>query len=390
LPIAPIDPFAPAVRANPYPLYARLRQLDPLHRSASGAWVVTRHADCAALLADERFAHWQFPAPRRGGATELERILSHWLELMIPGRRSRLRALTTLMFAPARIAALTAETEAFADALAAKCAAAGRFDVVSAFADPLTFTVTGQQLGIAPHDIPRFIRLAAAMRGSLFQVLGGRAVAPEQETAANEFSILIRQSVAAKEEHRRGDLMTALFEARDEGDALDTADFVALSMVFLFAGHENTTNFIAGAVRTLLNDRKWRHGSDSATAIEELLRFESPVQYVSLTAREPVAVTHGSVNAGEQILVSIGAANRDPEVFADAEKLDLTRDPNPHLALGHGPFTCIGAAVARMEARVALRALLRHCPGLALESSEAAWRDGPPVLRGLRELPVHT
>ena len=411
---AAIDPFAPSLRADPYETYARLRDADPVHRSARGSWIVTRYDDVAALLADARMSHWQLPPAANASESAFDRIVGRWLSLMNPANRSRLRRITAPLFAASRIAVMRDDIERHAIALLDSIAGE-TMDVVADYADPLSLAVTAAQLGVPQARRGEFASIAIRLRGALFSLLVGGRVPAGSEEAARELTSMMQT------------LMSALHAAEEE-DHLDRDDFGALALVFLFAGHENTSNFIATSVRTLLCNEaagrrrasrrdggapqcsgtlasppagpapsrrrsaadQWRSDpSLGDRAVEELLRFESPVQYVSLTAREPVELRGRRIEAGEEVLACLGAANRDPEVFEHPDELLLDRTPNPHLALGHGPFFCIGAAMARLEARVAIEVLLRRLDSFSLADDVPRWRDAPPVLRGLQSLPLH-
>lgn len=387
------DPFDPHIRADPFAHYARLQAEDPVHWCARrGVWIVTRHADAAALLADPRAAHWQAPPAPAGAPGAFERVVGRWLALMAPAGRSRLRAVTVRLLAPASTAALAREIETHAGRLIDAARERGELDVVADYADPLALGVLARQFGLPRERHAEFAGAAADLRGGLLRVLMGGPASPEAESAAGVLSALIEQVLADKSVRPGDDLLSALVAARDE-DGIERDDFTALALVFLFAGHENITNFIATAYRTLLLHPEQygvlRQAPHLASdAVEELLRYESPVQYVSLTLRADVELGGRSLAAGQQVLVGVGAANRDPAVFHEPQRLDLGRAPNPHLSLGHGPFFCIGATLARLEARLALQALVELLEAPALVEPEPRWRGGPPVLRGLAALPV--
>jgi orsellenic acid P450 oxidase len=377
------DPFAADVQRDPYPHYARMHREAPVQRTARHAWIAVRHRDVAALLADERLAHWTIDAGAESQpANEFDRIVGRWLALMNPARRSRLRALTAPLFAPARLAALSHDIESEAERLLAH--ASPRFDLVRDYAEPLTMCAIAAQFGVPPAIREQFAERATAIRGSLFQVLTSGRARPEGQP----FIDLLR-TLFDDEEIRRGDgILASLVRAED----VDADDFVALALVFLFAGQENITNCIASGLWTLLRHphalARLRRGEvPTETAIEELLRFESPVQYVSLHARECVALDGNIVQPGDEVLAAIGAANRDPEAFADPDRLDLSRSPNPHLSFGCGVLFCIGAALARLEARVAIDVLLSRFDRIDL-AAEPSWRTVPAVLRGVASLPV--
>jgi cytochrome P450 len=390
---ARMDPFAATLLEDPYPLYERLRREDPVHWSLRNAWLVTRHADVASLLTDERLHHWMLPERAGGSQEDLSRVLGRWLELMKPQHRSRLRRLTQQVFSPGAIKALAGRLEAHAESLLDQFPEDGAVDLVHAYALPFSLGGIGELFGVPFHRRELFERLASTIAGQLVPVLLlGRASASFSQSTQPFFQFLLA-CLAEKERNPGEDLMSALFLAQEGGDPLEREDFLALCIVFLFAGYENAKNFISGSVLTLLRhpDQLAYLGEDPSRmphAIEELLRYESPVQTISLTAHMELPVGTRTIQAGQQVLLSVAAANRDPAVFTEPDRLDLSRRDNPHLAFGHGPYFCLGAPLARLEASVALQVLFRRFPRLQLTGATLSWGGGPPVLRGLRQLPV--
>ncbi len=372
------DLLADVVRRDPYPHYERLRREEPVHwNSLTQSWVVVRYRDAAELLTDPHVAHWQRP---EGGA--FAGALGRWLGQLDPRAGSRLRSLVAPIFTPKALAAFRENLERQGEELLA--GAEDGLEVVNDFAEPFTLAAAAHLLGIPERDRQEFAEVARGTTGLLLAALGG--VGQPDETAMDRVERLaafLIQAVAEKQREPGNDLLTAVGEVEAE----EWLFFVAF---FLFASHENMMNFIGNAVRTLVLHpdalRQLQERPEMATsAVEELLRFDSPVQFSMIRLREDVTVGEQRIPAGEPVMIGVGSANRDPEEFANADGLDLTRERNRHLSFGAGPLTCMGAWVARMEGQIALRALTARMRRPSL-LGPVVWRRNPPVLRGLERL----
>jgi pimeloyl-[acyl-carrier protein] synthase len=392
------NPFLPEVHDDPYPLYHRLRAEDPVHRSALGFWVLTRHADVLALLRDPRMSR----DPRRSQRVEQLRTSAELDELLAaeeaapsmlfvdPPDHTRLRALVNKAFTPAAVERLRPRVEAIVAELLDRVAGAGAMDVVEDLAYPLPVTVICELFGVPEADRDRF---RAWSRG-LVHLLDPLVASDALERALQARLALrgyLRELIAERRAHPAGDLLTALIAAEDQGHQLSEAELVSMCLLLLVAGHETTVNLIANGMLALLRDlgARARLQADpglAGSAVEELLRYDSPVQFTSRHALEDLDIGGRRVRAGETVVGVLGAANRDPAQFPDPDRLDLARKPNRHIAFGGGIHFCLGAPLARMEAGIAIPALLARLPGLELA--------GPPVrrdtvtLRGLASLPV--
>jgi pimeloyl-[acyl-carrier protein] synthase len=390
------NPYLPDVHANPYPLYQRLRTQDPVHRSETGFWVLTRHAEVAAVLRDPRMSR----DPRRSAQFQLLRggdgpdpLEDGALSMLFvdPPDHTRLRTLVNKAFTPAAIGRLRSRVEDLTAQLLDRVGDAGELDLVDDLAYPLPVTVICELLGVPAQDQTRF----RAWSGALVYLLDP-LVATDTLQRALEARAALRSYlgalVAERRAHPAEDLLTALVVAEDQGHQLSEPELVSMCLLLLIAGHETTVNLIANGTLALLThpgerDRLAADPSLAASAVEELLRYDSPVQ---LTARHVLAdleVGGRRLREGETVLAVLGAANRDPAQFPDPDRLDLSRSPNRHLAFGSGIHFCLGAPLARMEAEIALTALLRRFPDLALADTPPAWRD-TVTLRGLASLPL--
>jgi pimeloyl-[acyl-carrier protein] synthase len=389
------NPFLPEVHEDPYPLYHRLRAEDPVHRSPLGFWVLTRHADVLAVLRDPRMSR----DPRRSERVALLRASAEVDELLAaeeaapsmlfvdPPDHTRLRTLVNKAFTPAAVERLRPRVEELVAGLLDRAAGTGSMDVVEELAYPLPVTVICELFGVPEADRDRF---RAWSRG-LVHLLDPLVAADALERALRARQALrgyLGGLIAERRAHPAGDLLTALIAAEDQGHQLSEAELVSL----LVAGHETTVNLIANGMLALLRDpqARARLRADPAlarSAVEELLRYDSPVQFTSRHALEDLDVGGRRVRAGETVVAVLGAANRDPAQFPDPDRLDLARAPNRHLAFGGGIHFCLGAPLARMEAAVAIPALLARLPGLELGPEPPVRRD-TVTLRGLAGLPV--
>jgi hypothetical protein len=393
------NPFLPEVHEDPYPLYHRLRADDPVHRSALGFWVLTRHADVLAVLRDPRMSR----DPRRSERVELLRASAEVDELLAseeaapsmlfvdPPDHTRLRTLVNKAFTPAAVERLRPRVEAIVAGLLDRVAGAGAMDVVEDLAYPLPVTVICELFGVPTADRDQF---RAWSRG-LVHLLDPLVASDALERALQARLALrgyLRGLIAERRAHPAGDLLTALIAAEDQGHQLNEDELVSMCVLLLVAGHETTVNLIANGLLALLRNpgERARLQADAAlagSAVEELLRYDSPVQFTSRHALADLDIGGRRVGAGETVVAVLGAANRDPARFPDPDRLDLARAPNRHVAFGGGIHFCLGAPLARMEARVAIPAMLARLPGLEL-GRQPPVRRATVTLRGLASLPV--
>lgn len=386
---------------NPFAIYALLRTVRPVMRMPMGAgegpgvWFLTRHADVESVLRDPRFSADRLRAPFirdnlerlppfiQQGAQSMRSML-----VMDPPDHTRVRKLVNKAFTPRRIAALRDRIAAIVDELLAPVT--DGMDVIETLAAPLPAIVIAELLGVPPEDHRRFKAWAAEIVATIGRP--GLAARAGATPAMQQLFGYLGEIIAARRAEPRDDLISAMVLAQEENDALSDAELLATSNLLLIAGHETTTNLIGNGLLALLRepDQLARLRADLGTlptAIEELLRYDGPVQATLRVAREDVEVGGQAIAAGALLLVGIGAANHDPDVFAEPERLDIGRDPNPHLAFGFGAHFCLGAPLARLEAEVAFRALLERFPRLELAVESPQYRANP-VLRGLVSLPV--
>jgi pimeloyl-[acyl-carrier protein] synthase len=388
---------------NPYPIYSVIRTVRPVLQvpvpafDGPGVWLLTRYRDVHDVLRDPRFSVERIRAPLvRENLDRLPEFLRQSAQglrsmlIMDPPDHTRVRKLVNKAFTPKRIAALRGHIEEIARQLTDAAQAKGRFDLIHDVAEPLPAVVIAELLGVPPEDHRQFREWSSALIG------GAASPSAEARDAANAagrslFGYLAN-TIAERRREPRDDLISAMIHAQEERDALTDAELLATSNLLLLAGHETTTNLIGNGTLALLRDRdEWRRLCAEPellpTAVEELLRFDGPVQATLRVALEDVEIDGHVIPEGAVVLVSIGAANHDPAVFEKPDQLDLARDPNPHLGFGFGTHFCLGAPLARLEATLAFEALTRRFPDLALVDDRPEYRPNP-VLRGLVRLEV--
>jgi cytochrome P450 len=350
--------FSLEMRRHPYPAYAGLRGASPVFREpASGLWMLFAYDDVKRAIADpDAF----------GSAVTARGPTSQWLVFVDPPRHAKLRALVTRAFTPRAIAALEPAVQRLSRGLLDPLAGREELDLVAEYAAPLPLMVIATMLGAPPEDHLRFGRWAEAAFALAHTVAADRAAEAAIHTfaaATDEMRAYLDALLRGRLTASRDDLLSRLREASVDGERLTFDEILGFFQLLLVAGFETTTNLIANAVVSLAE-----HPSELVrlraspallpSAIEETLRYRSPVQAVFRVTRRPVALGNETIPAGQLVLPMFGAANRDPARFVDPDRFDVGRDPNPHLAFGHGIHFCVGAALARLEARVALSDLL--------------------------------
>jgi cytochrome P450 len=378
---------------DPLGFFARLREsrpVAPVRMPAYGpAWIVTRYADVRAVLADPRLAKdvHRWPGGGRSRPSEATGVHAHMLHVDAPGH-TRLRRLVQKAFTPRRAALRPRAEEIAADLLDALAAARGDVvDLLDAYARPLPIAVLCELLGIPVAD-----RAWIAVTVAAYDQRG------EHDRVERELAAYFAELIAARRAEPGDDLVSALVAARDNegaGDGLTESELLGTVYLLVMAGFDTTVNLIASGTLALLTHpgelaRLRQDPSLLPAAVEELLRFTSPVNHANdRFTTEDVAVGDVVIPAGEWVFPAISSANRDPAQFPDPDRLDLGRDTSGHVAFGHGVHHCLGAPLARMEAEVALGALLARFPriSLAVPPSELRWRP-VSLMNGLESLPV--
>jgi pimeloyl-[acyl-carrier protein] synthase len=387
----------PEVLANPYPLYHRLRSEDPVHWDPFlHAWVVTRYADVVTVL--QRFSADRTPTPEQLSEmglsllTPLARLMVRQMLFLDPPAHSRVRGLASRAFTPRRVEMLRAHIQDITDTLLDAVQARGRMDVIADLGVPLPAIVTEELLGVPTADRRQLTRWSA----DFAEVLGNFQHNPDRAQrvlrSVNEMVSYFQEAVREHRAHPCDDLISAFVTAEMDGDRLTDDEIVANTIVTMVGGQETTTNLIGNGVLTLLRhpDQMEKLKADPdlvSSAVEELLRYESPSQHTARLAPDDVELGGRLIRKRQAVIAVIGAANRDPERFPDPDRLDICRPDNRHVAFAWGGHFCFGAPLARLEGQIAFTSLLRRMPDLRLEPGPLAWGTNLG-LRGLTALPV--
>jgi cytochrome P450 len=394
------NPLLGRARADPYPLYRRLREGDPVHRSrAVRGWILFRHADCTELLRDARFSaddrhYTAFASERaaaiREGLVDPDQPQEPVMLRRDPPDHTRLRSLVSKAFTPRAVEKLQPRVEALTDELITQLARRGEFDLIADFAVPLPVTIIAEMLGIPAADREVFKRWSDHLVGFLDpQASPGPQVL---RRTAQELSSYVEQVAAERRRKPADDLLSALVLAEEAGDRLSQQELYGTVALLLAAGNETTTNLIGNGMLALLRhpdqlERLREEPELVGSAVEELLRWDSPVQVTMRIPTRDVEFRGRRLRRGQAVVAVLASANRDPEVFAEPERLDVGRSDNRHLSFGHGVHFCLGAPLARLEGRVAIGELVRRFPDLRLAGGRPRWRR-LTFLRGLESLPL--
>lgn len=397
LPLSLYHLLDPEVLANPYPLYHRLRSEDPVHWDPFlHAWVVTRYKDVVTVF--QHFSANRTPTPEQLAAMGLS-VLKPLAQVMVrqmlfldPPAHSRIRGLASKAFTPRRVEILRLHIQDITDALLDTVEAHGRMDVIADLAYPLPAIVTAELLGIPTSDWKQL----TAWSADFAQVLGNFQHNPNHAAkvirSLEEMIVYFRAAIRENEKHPREGLINALMTAELDGDRLNEDEVIANTIVTMVGGQETTTNLIGNGILTLLRhpDQLERLRADLSLiphAVEELLRYESPSQHTARLAPQDIELGGKTIRKRQAVIAVMGAANRDPERFADPDQLDLGRQDNRHVAFAWAGHFCFGAPLARIEGQIAFETVLRRMPHLKLESEPITWRENLG-LRGLTALPV--
>ncbi|POX42070.1 cytochrome P450 [Streptomyces sp. Ru73] len=398
---AAFAPWSPEFVADPYPGFAELRRAGRVHYfEPTDQWLVPHHADVSALLRDRRlgrtylhrFSHEEFGRTPHPPDHEPFHVLNDNGLLELEGSdHTRLRRLVSKAFTPRMVEQLAPVVHRLVDGLVTDFVAAGGGDLLTAIAEPLPVAVIAEMLGIPETDRPLLRPWSAAICG-MYELNPGPETARRAVQASLEFSAYLRELIAARRKDPGDDLISGLIAAYDEGDRLTEQEMVSTCVLLLNAGHEATVNTTANGWLALFQHpgqlAALRAAPDALlpTAVEELLRYATPLQLFERWVLDDIEIDGTVVPRGAEVALLFGSANRDPARFDRPEELDLARPDNPHVSLGAGIHYCLGAPLARLELAASFGALLRAAPTLRL-TAEPSWRPHF-VIRGLEELLV--
>ncbi len=397
-----LDPQDPSFVANPYPILDRLRREAPVHWSPPlRAWVVTRYDDVHAVLHDKRLSadtvtpfYKSQTSDMQTNIASLMRYLGNWLVFKDPPDHTRIRNLTARVFTSRALAPVRANVEHITSGLLGAMQPDTEVDLVEAFSNPLPAFVIMDMLGVPRERLPEMKHWSDEIK--LF-IGSARSVPNKYDRAragVEAMAAAFREVIEDHRRHPRDDILSLLVDAHDDADGrLNDDELIATCILFLFAGHETTTNLITMASLHMMNRPTERARflaleteAEIEAATEEFLRFDGPTPSMVRIAMQDHQLGDHAIKAGERIYAMIAAANRDPDIFDDADELQIARSAKRHYAFGYGTHFCLGAPLARLEAAIAIPALHRHFPHMRL-AAEPIWADGM-TLRGPLQLRV--
>lgn len=384
---------------NPYPTFARFRNEAPVFWSEKGKyWIVSKYADIQGILRD---LHYEKGLQNANTLNPIVKMLppvkeaiksrSTWMLNQNPPDHTRLRSLVNRAFTPTMVNSMREHIEEIANRLLDDVAQKGEMDIVKDFAFPLPVTVIAEMLGVPPEDRNIIKEYSHGLTNGLepgFDL--GRITRANK--AVQDFEDYLRPLVEERRKHGKNDLISALVSAEEQGDKLSMDELLGNCVLILVAGHETTVNLIGNSVLALLNNPDQMQmlkdqPSLCVTAVNEFLRYESPVQTVKRLAAQELQLHGEKIGAGDTLLLLLGSANRDPEHYQNADQLDITRADNKHLAFGTGIHHCLGSSLAEVEGQIAIGTLLKRFPNLKMKSQKVEFKF-PFTLRGPKELLV--
>jgi cytochrome P450 len=393
------NPTSAEFRRDPYPVYARFRAEDPVHRNPLGAWLLTRYEDVSAVLRDPQYGAHDISANLRskkrffgdpGQIEPLADAIEQWLMLINPPDHTRLRKLVNRPFTPTAIKGLRPRVEALVAELIGKVRATGTIDLVNDLAEPLAVGMISHILGVPEEGQGQVLRWTDGISRVLDPLRSLEEYA-EMNQVAGEFAEYFRELFRRRRAEPADDLISALIHAESDAEVTEK-ELLSVCMLLFASGEKTTVNLIGNGMLALLRHRDQlellrAHPEVMDSAIQELLRYDSPVQLSTRVPKHEVSFGGKTIPAGSLLFVSLAAANRDSERFPDADRLDLRRGDNRHLAFSAGIHYCLGSALALLEGEVALGAVVNQLGELELEEDGVEWQK-EIIFRGPRRLPV--
>jgi cytochrome P450 len=392
------NPAMPEFRANPYPIYQLLRTAMPILQTPLGPWLISRYADGDAILKDKRYA--TIDLRRIGEAAQLpsddmlnaaRETMGMTMLFMDPPKHGRIRGLVNKAFSPRMIESLRPRIQQIADELISQFDTNSEVDLISQFAYPLPVIVIAEMLGIPAEDRDLFRRWTGDL-APLIDFVQDMAIVERAMKAMEETREYFVKLVDERRKSPREDLVSALIAAEEKGDRLTLDEMLANIVLLLGAGHETTANLIGNGMLALMRnrgefDKLRRDPSLIKTAVEECLRYDSPVQATARRTLEDVQIGGVTIPRDTHVIVLIGACNRDPAQFPEPDRFDIARTDNEHLAFGGGIHYCLGANLARVEGEIAIGSLTARFPTFEMTGDSVQYRD-MFNLRGLKALPI--
>lgn len=400
--LAALGLLDPRARANPYPLYERLRAEDPVHWSDElGGWLITRYEDVKKALHDPRLSPGggiaamfsRLSEEERAETMPLQRHLSMWLGTLDPPDHTRIRSMMNKAFTPRLVGTLVPFIQSVADDLIDAVKHTGRMDLVADLAAPLPAIVIAKMLGTPREDFDKFLGWSAAISYLIGDACATSSVVKGAQESVLEMTSYLRDLLARRRlAEPQNDLISSFISAEGQDSRISEEEVLANCVMLLFAGHGTITVMIGTHMLIILQNPQvlealQRDPSLTPNVIEELLRFDSPCQMIRRTATQPVELGGTQIQPGQLVWLNLGAANRDPQHCPFPDKLDITRQPSAHLGYGASIHYCLGAALSRVETEIAINTLLRRMPDVRLATDALEWYPDPTA-RALMSLPV--
>lgn len=385
--------FSPEIRRNPYPMYKMMRETQPvLYFKPYNIWSVFRYDDVKSVLSDHtRFSSQYVDKNLLQASASMQTRMNSSLITSDPPRHTKLRSLVSRVFTPRAIEALEPRIHDITNELLDRIADKEDFDLVQDLSYPLPVIVIAEMLGIPSEDREQFKYWSDEVVASADQAIGGKDA--DSTKAHQEMNEYFRKIIMKRREDPQDDLISALIQAEEDHQHLSEDDVLSFCWLLLVAGNETTTNLISNTVLTLLEQpnefERLRNNMELLpAAIEETLRYRSPVQAMFRFAKQDIEMSGTTIPEGSRIIAWIGSANRDPDKFAIPEQFDMNRNPNPHIAFGHGIHFCLGAPLARMEAKIALSLLLSRISQFERINDEPLEMARGFIVHGVKNLPL--
>ncbi|MGK7910741.1 MAG: cytochrome P450 [Synechococcus sp.] len=392
------NPFSSEFHSNPYPTYQRLRDKDPIHWSFLQAWVITRYADAALVLKDKRFRVDDLPERlqqknrflKKGDLNPLAHTIEKWLFFLEAPDHTRLRGLVSKAFAPGSIDAIKPMIQTLVHDLIDRVADQGEMDVMADFAGPLPAMTVTRLLGVPCEDFHKLVRWSHELFFVFDQPMSLEGY-QRQNAMAIEARNYLRDLIAQQEQQPGDGLIGRLIVARDQGKQLSKDELLGFCIMLFIVGQETTKSLIGNGILALLQQPEKitfvkQNPDKTRMIVEELLRYDSPVQFLARLATEDVDIGGKTIRAGDKVIVCLGAANRDPAQFPNPDELNWERQ-HTNLPFGGGMHYCLGAALARIQGQVGIQTLVQRLNGMMLRTEQPEWRESI-TLRGLTSLPI--
>ncbi|WP_414578851.1 cytochrome P450 [Anabaena sp. CCY 9402-a] len=394
------NPLLANLHQDPYPTYHRLRETDPVHQNLLNAWVLTRYEDVRTVLRDPRFCVDKLATRLRNKSNYLTQqkdldtladVTGKWLIYLDPPDHTRLRKLVGKAFSPSVIDPLRPYIQGIVDQLLDKVQHQGNMEVIADLAAPLPVKVIAKMLGVPDQDCPQLHQWSNDLSRILDPLLPLQTYEHLNQIVL-EFAEYFRAIFAERRKSPQEDLISALIEARDQGDKLSEVEMLSTCILLFIAGEETTVNTIGNGILALLRhpeqlEKLRQEPTIIQSAVEEILRYDSPVQYAQRIATEDVEIGGKLIKVGDKVVACLGAANRDPAQFIDPDRLNLTRSDNRHMAFIDGTHTCLGGALARLNSQIAINTFAQRFSYIELQTDQLDWRKNI-ALRGLKSLSV--